>query len=168
MGRDVMNDLKPGTVGESGAVTPDIRPMTAAEAQLALPALRELRPHASALASAETFAAHLGTAAPEHYRLAGAFESGREEAAAVAGYRIMTTLAFGRMLYLDDLSTLPAARGRGHALALLRWLESEARRLDCKALHLDSGVGSHRFDAHRLYLKAGLNITCHHFEKVLT
>ncbi|THF71849.1 GNAT family N-acetyltransferase [Deinococcus sp. Arct2-2] len=162
-----MIDLQPGAVGQSGVAAPDLRPITAAEAHLALPALRELRPHAPSLVSAEAFAAHLKTAAPEQYRLAGAFESGREEAAAVAGYRVMTTLAFGRMLYLDDLSTLPAARGRGHALALLRWLETEARRLECKALHLDSGVGPHRFDAHRLYLKAGLNITCHHFEKVL-
>ncbi|MFB9994240.1 GNAT family N-acetyltransferase [Deinococcus oregonensis] len=142
------------------AITPD-------QAHLALSALRELRPHAPALADAEALAAHLQAVQSEHYRLAGAFESGREEAAAVAGYRVMTTLAFGRMLYLDDLSTLPAARGRGHASALLRWLETEARRLDCRALHLDSGVGPHRFDAHRLYLKTGLNITCHHFEKVL-
>lgn len=163
-----MSDSKRGVLGESGAAAPDLRPITAAQAHLALAALRELRPHAPALATAETLAAHLQAVQPEHYRLAGAFESGREEAAAVAGYRVMHTLAFGRMLYLDDLSTLPAARGRGHALALLRWLESEARRLDCKALHLDSGVGPHRFDAHRLYLKAGLNITCHHFEKVLT
>ncbi|WP_019008064.1 GNAT family N-acetyltransferase [Deinococcus aquatilis] len=138
-----------------------------AQAGLALSALRELRPHAPALATAEALAAHLHAVAPEGYRLAGAFESGREDAVAVAGYRIMNTLAFGRILYLDDLSTLPGARGRGHAGALLHWLEPEARRLECRALHLDSGVGPHRFAAHRLYLKAGFNITCHHFEKEL-
>lgn len=39
---------------------------------------------------------------------------------AVAGFRIDDTLAFGRIVYVDDLCTLPAARRRGHTRALLR------------------------------------------------
>lgn len=147
---------------------PEIRSIAPEDAALALPALRELRPAAPQTESVEALTTHLLAVEGEGYRLVGAFEEGRTEAAAVAGYRPLTMLAFGRMLYLDDLSTLPDARGRGHARALLRWLEDEARRLECVALHLDSGVGEHRFTAHRLYLSAGMNITAHHFERVLT
>lgn len=146
----------------------EVRPIPAGEAALALPALRELRPHAAATADAIALVAYLGSVEAEGYRLVGAFEPGRTEAAAVAGYRTFTMLAFGRTLYVDDLSTLPGARGRGHAGALLAWLEAEARRLGCGGLHLDSGVGESRWAAHRLYLAKGLNITCHHFEKRLT
>ncbi|GMA17468.1 N-acetyltransferase [Deinococcus metallilatus] len=146
----------------------DLRPVSPAQAALALPALRALRPDTPATASAATLAAHLHSVEAEGYRLVGAFEPGRTEAAAVASYRTFTMLAFGRALYVDDLSTLPDARGRGHARALLHWLEAEARRLGCRGLHLDSGVGERRWAAHRLYLTHGLNITCHHFEKELS
>ena len=146
---------------------PEIRPVTVTNAALALPALRELRPAVPQTQSVEALTTHLLDVEAEGYCLVGSFEEGRTEAAAVAGYRPLTMLAFGRMLYVDDLSTLPEARGRGHARALLRWLEDEARRLGCSGLHLDSGVGPARFTAHRLYLSAGMNITAHHFEKVL-
>ncbi|SMB90871.1 GNAT family N-acetyltransferase [Deinococcus hopiensis] len=146
---------------------PEIRPITPEDAALALPALRELRPAAPQTESVEALTAHLLAVEREGYRLAGSFEAGRTGAAAVTGYRTFTVLAFGQMLYVDDLSTLPDARGKGHARALLRWLEGEARRMGCLGLHLDSGVGSARFTAHRLYLSAGMNITAHHFEKEL-
>ncbi|GAA5511927.1 hypothetical protein Dcar01_00641 [Deinococcus carri] len=146
----------------------DLRPIPAEAAALALPALHELRSGVPATANAEALAAYLRSVGAEGYRLVGAFEPDRSEAVAVAGYRTFTMLAFGRALYVDDLSTLPEARGRGHARALLRWLEAEARRLGCDSFHLDSGVGESRWAAHRLYLSAGLNITCHHFEKELT
>ncbi|MFK7600827.1 GNAT family N-acetyltransferase [Deinococcus sp. SM5_A1] len=145
-----------------------VRPIAAKDAALALPALRELRPHSPALGDEPSFQRHLGATRAEGYRLAGAFEDGRTEAAAVAGYRVMELLAHGRILYLDDLSTLPDARGRGHARALLEWLDAEALRLGCADLHLDSGVGPTRFIAHRQYLKHGMNITSHHFAKELS
>jgi len=103
----------------------------------------------------------------EGYRLAGAFEEGTPEAVAVAGFRVGHHLAWGRFLYVDDLSTLPAARRRGHGRALLDWLAEEARRLDCEQLHLDSGVGPDRADAHRLYFNAGLRISSYHFARQL-
>ncbi|HEY6777614.1 MAG TPA: GNAT family N-acetyltransferase, partial [Thermoleophilaceae bacterium] len=68
-------------------------------------------------------------------------------------------------LYIDDLSTLPEARRRGHARALLDWCLEEARRLGCDQLHLDSGVEPEREDAHRLYFNAGLRITSYHFAR---
>ncbi|THF87889.1 GNAT family N-acetyltransferase [Deinococcus sp. KSM4-11] len=144
-----------------------LRPVAIADAALALPALRALRPHSPATASAEGLQTHLRAVEPEGYRLTGAFEAGRPEAAAIAGYRVITNLWEGRTLYLDDLSTVPDARGRGHAGALLDWLDVEARRLDCVALHLDSGTGATRFAAHRLYHAHGLTISAHHFSKAL-
>jgi GNAT superfamily N-acetyltransferase len=125
--------------------------------------MRELRPH---FADEEAFLRRVDDVQrAEGYRLVGAFEEGEDAAAAVAGFRVGHMLAWGRFLYVDDLSTLPAARRRGHGRALLEWLADEARRLGCEQLHLDSGVGPERFDAHRLYLNAGLAITSHHFAR---
>ena len=66
-----------------------------------------------------------------------------------------------------DFSTLPDARGRGHGGWLMRWLVDEATRLGCEQLQLDSGVGSARTDAHRLYMNHGLSISSHHFARRL-
>jgi GNAT superfamily N-acetyltransferase len=104
---------------------------------------------------------------PEGYRLVGVFEERAERALAVAGFRTGHSLAWGRYLYVDDLSTLPAARRRGHAGRLLDWLIEEARRLDCEQLHLDSGLVPERRDAHRLYMNAGLGIYALHFTRRL-
>jgi GNAT superfamily N-acetyltransferase len=98
---------------------------------------------------------------PEGYRLVGAFEDGR--CVAVAGFRVIHNLAWGDCLYVDDLSTHPDGRRRGHGRALLEWCAAEAERLGCGQLHLDSGVGPEREDAHRLYFNAGLRITSYHF-----
>ena len=78
----------------------------------------------------------------EGFRLVGAFEDGEVEAAAVAGFRTAHNLAWGHHLYVDDLSTLPEARRRGHGRALLEWLLAEAGRLGCDQLHLDWGSDS--------------------------
>ncbi|HEY7255762.1 MAG TPA: GNAT family N-acetyltransferase [Solirubrobacterales bacterium] len=101
----------------------------------------------------------------EGYRLAAAFEDGGQRAAAAAGFRAGHSIAWGHFLYVDDLSTLPEARRRGHGRALLDWLLAEAGRLGCDQLHLDSGVGLDRADAHRLYLNAGMVISAHHFAR---
>lgn len=102
---------------------------------------------------------------PEGYRLAGAFEEGEPEAVAVAGFRACHSLAWGHYLYVDDLSSRPEARRRGHGRALLDWLLAEGERLGCGQFHLDSGVGLERADAHRLYMNAGMVISSHHFAR---
>ena len=105
---------------------------------------------------------------PEGYRLVGAFEeSGAGHAAAVAGFRLAHSLHRGRHLYVDDLSTLESARRRGFGRALMDWLVVEAGRLACTRLDLDSGLGPHRSDAHRLYFNSGLVIDAHHFARGL-
>jgi GNAT superfamily N-acetyltransferase len=101
----------------------------------------------------------------EGYRLVAAFEEGEDSACAVAGFRTGHSLAWGHFLYVDDLSTLPDARQRGYGRQLLDWLVEEAGRLGCEQVHLDSGVGFDRADAHRLYLNAGLVIAAHHFAR---
>ena len=48
---------------------------------------------------------------PEGYRLVGAFEG--ERCLAAAGFRELHTLAWGHVIYVDDLSTHPDGRRRG-------------------------------------------------------
>lgn len=97
------------------------------------------------------------------YRLVGAFLPRIDDAVAVAGFRLVENLAWGRAMYVDDLITHPDHRGAGHAGALLDWVDDEATRLECDAVHLDSGHGRH--DAHRLYLDHRFTMTSHHFVK---
>ena len=84
---------------------------------------------------------------------------------AVAGYRVRTTLFMGKNLYVDDLVTSEACRSKGHGKALIDWLRNEARKQDCKFLHLDSGTQRHR--AHRFYLRQGMDIASFHFSEKL-
>lgn len=88
-----------------------------------------------------------------------------DEVKAAAGYRITESLAWGNYFYVDDLITDESSRRKGYAKILWDWLISQAKENDCKQFHLDSGV--HRHDAHRFYLKGGLDITCHHFQMSL-
>ena len=141
-----------------------IREILPQETSLAFRALSALRPR---FTNEPEFVRFVDTVQrPEGYRLVGSFD-GEPHAAAVAGFRVGHMLAWGRFLYVDDLSTLPEARRRGHGRALLDWLVEEASRLGCEQLHLDSGVGPDRADAHRLYLNSGLKITSHHFARSL-
>src|SRR4051812_19069760 len=141
---------------------PEIREIHEGETLRAARALLELRPHR---APAEALATLADGQRAAGYRLVGSFEDGEEDAAAVAGFRVQENLAWGRHLYIDDLSTRADRRGRGHGGALMRWLAIEACRAGCGELHLDSGVGPDREDAHRLYFNAGLRIASYHFQR---
>ena len=101
----------------------------------------------------------------EGYRIVGAFDG--ERCLGVAGFRELNNLAWGHVVYVDDLSTHPDGRRRGYGRALLEWCAEEARRLGCAQLHLDSGVEANRLDAHRLYLNTGMRITSFHFAKAI-
>ncbi len=143
----------------------EIRELPEGETRLGHQAMRELR---SAFESEQEFVEHVdGVLRATGYRLVGAFAPRRDQAVAVAGFRMGDSLAWGRYLYIDDLSTAPGARRRGHAGALLDWLVEEGRRHGCSQLHLDSGTGAARFDAHRLYYHHGLAIHSHHFARGL-
>jgi GNAT superfamily N-acetyltransferase len=138
-----------------------VRELEAGETGLAWEALHALRPH---LTDRAAFVARVDDVQrPEGYRIVAVFEEGTEQARAAAGFRVGHNLAWGRFLYVDDLSTVPDARRRGHAAALLAWVAEEAGRLGCDSVELDSGVGADRRDAHRTYFGAGMRIASFHF-----
>jgi GNAT superfamily N-acetyltransferase len=102
---------------------------------------------------------------PEGYRLVGFFVKDDLYAAAVAGFRIVHFLAWGRALYVDDLGTRYEHRKQGYAGQLMDWLIDEAKRLHLDEMHLDSGVGPDRTDAHRLYFNKRMRISSFHFSR---
>jgi GNAT superfamily N-acetyltransferase len=146
-------------------VAAELREIVPPDTGLAFPAMQALRPHLEDEAEFVERVDEIQRA--EDYRLVGAFEQTPAHAVAVAGFRLGHALAWGRFLYVDDLSTLPEARRRGYGKQLLEWLTDEARRLGCDQLHLDSGVGPDRIDAHRLYFNSSLSITSYHFARRL-
>jgi GNAT superfamily N-acetyltransferase len=79
---------------------------------------------------------------------------------AAAGFRYINTMAWGKILYLDDLIALRTQQGHGWGSALLRWLQEQARVQRCEAVHLDTGYN--RQAAHKAYLRNGFELNCHH------
>jgi GNAT superfamily N-acetyltransferase len=144
---------------------PEARELHIGESHRAAVALLELRPR---LESVERITSQIDAQRSTGYRVVASFEDGDEDAAAVAGFRISHNLAWGRFLYVDDLVTRAELRGRGHADAVMGWVEREARRQGCGELHLDSGVGPERQDAHRFYFRHGMRIASYHFGRSLT
>lgn len=120
------------------------------------PAVRELRPH---IRTEEEFLQRMEFIAGEGARMVMLEAEGVVPTVSV--FRINHYLARGKNLYIDDLVSLPAYRGRGYARAMLEWIENYAIRQGCENIHLDSG--HQRYDAHRLYLNFGFKITAHHF-----
>ena len=117
--------------------------------------MAELRPH---LQPAE-FAARVRRQQAAGFHLAYLEENG--EVRAVAGFRYLETLAWGKILYVDDLVAASAQRSRGHGGQLFDWLVTQAKANHCDEFHLDSGV--QRFGAHRFYLAHRMDIVGHHF-----
>lgn len=120
-----------------------------------LEAMQALRPHLTA----ESFLDLTSRMKDETYSLIYIDEG--EKALAVCGYRYQTNLFEGRHIYIDDLSTLPEARGKGYAGALFDYVVELAKAAGLPAVHLDSGYQRH--DAHRLYLNKKMVIAFHHF-----
>lgn len=142
----------------------DVRELTADDCHLAYLAMRELRPQVGDL---EQFVARVTRQFEQGYRLIGAFDGEALHAMSVAGFRIDEKLAWGRHVYIDDLSTLPEGRGRGGATALLRWIDAAAAAEGIAEVHLDSGVQPERQAAHALYFREGHRISSYHFQKPL-
>ena len=135
------------------------RELTAAETHLAYGPMRFLRPHVE---SQEDFVNQVnGFQRPQGYRLVASFAD--DVCVAAGGFRRLHTLAWGDLIYIDDLVTVESYRSRGHASRLLEWILVEARRLGCLQVHLDSAP--HRHPAHRLYLNEGYHISSYHFSR---
>lgn len=124
-------------------------------------AMHELRPHLIRT----NFLALINTMSKTGYLLV--FIKDNNIIVAVAGYRYMQNLFAGKLIYVDDLSTAQAYRKKGYAKLLLDFIFNEAKNNNCDQVHLDSGCGPHRYNAHRLYLNYGFNITSHHFAKLI-
>lgn len=122
-------------------------------------ALKALRPHLEK----DTFLNIIKGMKNRGYHLIYIAENGIAQA--VLGYRFTEHLMWGKAIYIDDLSTLPEGRGKGYASALLRFVDDVAKSEGCNQIHLDSGSNPGRYDAHRLYLNEGYNITSFHFAK---
>jgi GNAT superfamily N-acetyltransferase len=78
-------------------------------------------------------------------------------------FRIAEFRAWGKVLYIDDLTTLDSERGKGYAGSVLDWLAAHAKQMQCASLHLDTGYTRHA--AHRVYLKKGFELNCHHLAR---
>jgi len=128
---------------------------TEADIARCYPVMVELRPHLSA----SEFATRVRKQQATGFQLAYLEEAG--EVRVVAGFRYLETLAWGKILYVDDLVAAPAQRSRGHGGQLFDWLVAQAKQNSCDEFHLDSGV--QRFGAHRFYLTRRMDIICHHF-----
>ncbi|MFI5135472.1 MAG: GNAT family N-acetyltransferase [Chitinophagales bacterium] len=119
--------------------------------------LRTLRPHISE----EFFFEAIRKTIEDNRRLIFIEENGKGVSVLVFewGYNLFR----GKYIYIDDLSSLPEARGKGYASLLLDWVIDYARINGFDQVHLDSGVNEGRWDAHRLYLKKRFNVTSLHF-----
>jgi GNAT superfamily N-acetyltransferase len=115
---------------------------------------KELRPH---LTETE-FVRRWRRQNAEGYRLV--YLKSEMVVVAAAGFRILNTMAWGKIIYLDDLVALASHHGRGWGSRLLQWLQETARQNECSGIHLDTGF--QRFAAHKAYLRNGFRLNCHH------
>ena len=127
---------------------------TDAEISSCFAAFSALRPH---VAEAD-FLAQVRRQQAQSYRILALRHEHRVKSA--AGFRFAEFLAWGKVLYIDDLTTLPGETAQGYAGSLLDWLIGHARDGGCQAVHLDSGYARHA--AHRLYLRKGFKLSSHH------
>jgi GNAT superfamily N-acetyltransferase len=97
------------------------------------------------------------------YRLVALLEGG--ECRAVAGFRVLTSFAHGRFLYVDDLVTAERWRSRRYGERLEAHLAGMARAEGCEQIRLDSGVQRRR--AHRFYFRRGYGIDSFNFGRRL-
>ncbi len=128
--------------------------------QSCYPVIAQLRPHIAA----ESFVARIRAQMSDGYRLAYVAEGA--SVVAVAGFRVGTSLSWGKFLYVDDLVTDEQRRSRGYGQRLLAWLHDHGRACGCEQLHLDSGL--QRTDAHRFYKREGLSSKAYHFVSLLS
>lgn len=129
---------------------------TIEQIQVCYKVMRQLRPH---LNDEHAFVQQVHRQMAEGYKLAYCEDEG--EVRAVIGFRFLEFLAWGKVLYIDDLITDPGTRRNGYGGKLLKWVIDLAQKENCHQVHLDSGPQRH--DAHRLYLNQGFKIIGHHF-----
>ena len=83
------------------------------------------------------------------------------EIKAVAGFRISEWLAGGKYLDIEDLVAKSDERSKGYGGKLFDWLVEHAKKNNCQQVRLVSRVS--RVDAHRFYVRKGMNLEAHYF-----
>ncbi|HXU35918.1 MAG TPA: GNAT family N-acetyltransferase [Blastocatellia bacterium] len=130
---------------------------TDAEIRATYPVMSQLRSH---LSEDQYLAAVRRQEDNGNYRIAAVVDDAGV-AKCVAGYRLTECLCWGKFMYVDDLVTDEQARSEHYGQKMMAWLVDEARKNDCKRVHLDSGVQRH--SAHRFYLRERMDIIAYHF-----
>ena len=118
--------------------------------------MHQLRPH---ITTEQAFVEQVQRQIQSGYHLAYIQEEGIVKA--VTGFRFLEFLAWGKVIYIDDLVSDISSRRNGYGATLLKWVINQAKEANCDQVHLDSGPQRH--DAHRLYLNHGFRIIGHHF-----
>ncbi|HQZ87878.1 MAG TPA: GNAT family N-acetyltransferase [Gammaproteobacteria bacterium] len=115
----------------------------------------ELRP---TLSDVQSFTQQILNQQKDGYEIIAIIED--EEVMACIGFRMMTMLAWGKILYIDDLITKEKWQRRGYGKILLEHITKIAKDNQCNQIHLDTGYT--RYNAHRIYLNQGFEFHCHH------
>jgi GNAT superfamily N-acetyltransferase len=118
-----------------------------AEVQSAFALMAQLRDRITA----ESFPAQVRRQQREGYVLLGG--KIEQEWVVLAGIRNAHTLSRGEHIFVDDLVTDAAVRGKGHGTQMLRWIAARAKRQGIPRIYLDS-----RNTARTFYEQAGF--TC--------
>lgn len=129
---------------------------TSEEIQSCYTVLKQLRPH---LINETSFVRQIHRQLAQGYKLIAYVKN--KKVKAVIGFRFLEFLAWGKVLYIDDLITDSETRKLGYGTKLLEWVIQQARNKKCDQVHLDSGP--QRYEAHRLYLNHGFKIIGYHF-----
>ncbi|MBN3763752.1 GNAT family N-acetyltransferase [Burkholderia sp. Ac-20365] len=129
---------------------------TDADLKACFAVMQQLRPH---LKSVEEFVARVAVQRAQGYRLLGVWENGKP--VALAGYRRIDNLIHDRFVYVDDLITDEAGRGKGHGERLLAEIGALGRADGCQRLVLDTALANAL--AQRFYFRCGLLARGLHF-----
>jgi len=117
--------------------------------------MRQLHPN---LTDEQQFVERVQRQRAEGYQLAYCLDG--EEVQGLIGFRFLEFLAWGKVMYIDDLVTDSGARKSGRGSQLLKWVIGQAKHAKCDEVHLDTGPQHN--DAHRLYLNCGFKIIGFH------
>ena len=98
-------------------------------------AFLELRPH---LNDKNEFIERVVEQQKQGYQISAISEG--IEVVACIGFRIMSMLAWGKILYIDDLIAKEKCRGKGYGKALLDYAAKFAKDCACDQIHLDPDI----------------------------
>tara|TARA_R110002167_G_scaffold51710_2_gene149750 strand:- start:81 stop:524 length:444 start_codon:yes stop_codon:yes gene_type:complete len=113
------------------------------------PLMHQLRPH---LADAAELVERWRLQQQAGYRILALWRD--RQPRALAGYRVVDNLIYGRHLYVDDLVTDEAERSTGLGARMLDRMKQETKALGCQRLVLDTAIDN--LLGHRFYFRNGL------------